>query len=107
MIVNKAPIERSKKFEYIFKDEDGTESIWKYDLDKTTNGPISVEYKYPPHYIKGVEKKSKQIAAGKSNKLAELHDILSELDEKRKKSKIKKKVEPKQETVIKGKKGFW
>ena len=39
MAVSKAPIEKPRKFEHIYKDDDGCESIWKYDLDKFPNGP--------------------------------------------------------------------
>jgi len=37
--------DKPRKFEHIYKDDDGCESIWKYDLDKFPNGPISVENK--------------------------------------------------------------
>ena len=32
--------DKPRKFEHIYKDDDGCESIWKYDLDKFPNGPI-------------------------------------------------------------------
>jgi hypothetical protein len=42
------------KFEYIFEEE-GCTSIWKYDLKKNPNGPISVENKYTAEYLKEAE----------------------------------------------------
>jgi hypothetical protein len=48
---NLSKTEKPTKFEYIFEDEDST-SIWKYDLKKFRNGPISVEYHWKPHYLK-------------------------------------------------------
>jgi hypothetical protein len=47
--------EKPRKFEYVYKDDDGCESVWKYDLDKFPNGPISVEYKYTVKYLKELE----------------------------------------------------
>ena len=47
--------EKPRKFEHIYKDDDGFESVWKYDLDKFPNGPISVEYKYTAKYLKELE----------------------------------------------------
>jgi len=37
----------TKKFSVEFVDADGIKSIWKYDLDITTNGPISTEQMLP------------------------------------------------------------
>ena len=37
----------TKKFSVEFVDADGIRSIWKYDLDITTNGPISTEQMLP------------------------------------------------------------
>lgn len=51
--------EKPKKFEYIFDDDEST-SIWKWDLDKNPNGPVSVEYKWKAHYIKEVELRRKR-----------------------------------------------
>jgi len=48
-----------RKFEYVYKDDDGFESIWKYDLDKYKNGPISVENKYPIGYANELKVKNK------------------------------------------------
>jgi hypothetical protein len=55
---NSKPV-NPRKFEYIFEDEDCT-SIWKYDLDKQPNGPISVENKYTAKYLKEMELKRKR-----------------------------------------------
>lgn len=51
--------EKPKKFEYIFEDEDCI-SIWKYDLNKQPNGPISVEHKYTAKYLKEMELRRKR-----------------------------------------------
>jgi hypothetical protein len=56
---NNSKTEKPKKFEYIFEDEDCT-SIWKYDLNKQPNGPISVENKYTAKYIKEMELRRKR-----------------------------------------------
>jgi hypothetical protein len=37
----------TKKFSVEFVDADGIKSIWKYDLDITTSGPISTEQMLP------------------------------------------------------------
>ena len=52
--------DKPRKFEHIYKDDDGCESIWKYDLDKFANGPISVENKYPIKYLKEMELRRKR-----------------------------------------------
>jgi len=52
--------DKPRKFEHIYKDDDGCESIWKYDLDKFSNGPISVENKYPIKYLKEMELRRKR-----------------------------------------------
>jgi len=49
-----SPIDKPTKFERIFEDED-CKSIWKYDLAKQPNGPISVEYSYKAHMYKAWE----------------------------------------------------
>jgi hypothetical protein len=51
---NNSKTEKPRKFEYVFEDEECT-SIWKYDLDKQPNGPISVENKYTAKYLKEME----------------------------------------------------
>ena len=37
------------KWEVVYEDEDSI-SIWKYDLSKTRNGPVEVEYKWKRHF---------------------------------------------------------
>jgi hypothetical protein len=39
-----------KQFTREYNKEDGRISIWTYNLDKSLNGPISVEIKYPSGY---------------------------------------------------------
>jgi hypothetical protein len=56
---NNSKTEKPKKFEYIFEDEDCI-SIWKYDLNKQPNGPISVENKYTAKYLKEMELKRRR-----------------------------------------------
>ena len=66
MAVSKGPIEKPTKFEHIYKDADGFESIWKYDLKKFPNGPIEVTNKYPPYYEKNMKKAQKEAKLAKS-----------------------------------------
>ena len=66
MAVSKGPIEKPRKFQHVYKDDDGTESIWKYDLDKFPNGPISVENKFPAGYDKMMKKQQKEAKLSKS-----------------------------------------
>jgi len=40
-------VKDTKKFSVEFVDADGIKSIWKYDLDVTTSGPISTEQIFP------------------------------------------------------------
>ena len=56
---NVSKSEKPKKFEYIFEDED-SKSIWKYDLNKFQNGPVSVEYHWKAHYLKELELRRKR-----------------------------------------------
>jgi hypothetical protein len=58
--------DKPRKFQHIYKDADGGESIWKYDLDKFPNGPISVEMKYPLGYEKNLKKAQKEAKLEKS-----------------------------------------
>jgi hypothetical protein len=48
-INNNKKEDRPVKFERIYEDEE-TISIWKYDLNKTKNGPVEVEIKYKKGY---------------------------------------------------------
>lgn len=54
------PIDKPTKFEHVYKDDDGVESIWKYDLKKQPNGPIEVINKYPAGYDKMMKKQQKE-----------------------------------------------
>jgi hypothetical protein len=56
---NNSKTEKPTKFEYIFEDED-SKSIWKYDLKKFQNGPVSVEYYWKAHYLKELEIRQKR-----------------------------------------------
>jgi len=56
---NNTKTEKPTKFEHIFEDED-SKSIWKYDLKKFANGPISVEYHWKAHYLKEMELRRKR-----------------------------------------------
>ena len=51
--------EKPQKFEYIFEDEE-SRSIWKYDLKKFPNGPISTETIWKQEYLKELELKRKR-----------------------------------------------
>jgi hypothetical protein len=66
MTVSKNLPEKPRKFEVVYKDDDGSESIWKYDLDKFPNGPISVENKFPAGYDKMMKKQQKEAKLSKS-----------------------------------------
>jgi hypothetical protein len=52
-------IEPLRKYERIYEDSD-SKVIWKYDLDKFANGPISVECHWKAHYLKSLELKTKR-----------------------------------------------
>ena len=41
------PTQAPSKFTREFTDKDGHRSVWTYDLNKSPNGPISVEVFYP------------------------------------------------------------
>jgi len=71
------------QFEKTYKDEDCT-MIWKYDTNKFTNGPVSVEIKWTAEYLKENKSPKKPKAEGK---LGELHDAFAKLDAKRKRKK--------------------
>ena len=65
------PKEKPIKFEHVYKDDDGVESIWKYDLKKFPNGPISVENKFPPGYDKMLKKQMKEARLVKKQSVLE------------------------------------
>jgi len=52
-------IEKPQRFEHVFEDDECI-SIWKYDLKKQPNGPISVEYKWKASYLKELEIRKKR-----------------------------------------------
>ena len=52
--MKKQNIEKPTKFERVFEDEE-CKSVWKYDLKKNPNGPVSVEYSYKAHVLKAWE----------------------------------------------------
>ena len=52
--MKKQEMDKPTKFERVFEDEEG-KSIWKYDLKKFPNGPISVEYSHKAHVLKAWE----------------------------------------------------
>ena len=56
---NNSKTEKRTKFEYVFEDEE-SKSIWKYDLNKFQNGPVSVEYHWKAHYLKELELRRKR-----------------------------------------------
>lgn len=64
--------EKPTKFEVTYKDADGFESVWKYDLKKFPNGPISVENKYPAGYEKALKKQQKEAKLEKKKSTLEL-----------------------------------
>jgi hypothetical protein len=51
-VINKS--EKDTKYERIFTSSECV-SIWKYDMDITTSGPISVEHKWDSEYLKRIE----------------------------------------------------
>lgn len=71
MAVSKTPPEKPTKFEIVYKDDDGVESVWKYDLKKFPNGPIEVTNKFPPHYEKALKKQQKEAKLEKKKSILE------------------------------------
>ena len=65
------PMDKPTKFEHVYKDDDGTESIWKYDLKKFPNGPIEVINKFPPGYDKMLKKQMKEAKLVKKQSVLE------------------------------------
>ena len=63
-------IESPRKYEKIYEDDD-SKFIWKYDLDKFPNGPISVENKYPAGYVKDLKQKQRLAKAERSLSILE------------------------------------
>jgi hypothetical protein len=52
--------EKPTKFERVYEDED-TITIWKYDLNRTTTGPVEVEIKYKRGYVHPKPEKKKTL----------------------------------------------
>jgi hypothetical protein len=91
-------VPNATQYEQVYKDEDCT-MIWKYDTNKFTNGPVSVEIKWTAEYLKENKSPRKPKAEGK---LGELHDAFAKLDAKRKRKKkpvAKKKMTIKKKMV--------
>jgi hypothetical protein len=65
------PIDKPTKFEVVYKDDDGTESTWKYDLKKFPNGPIEVINKFPAGYDKMMKKQQKEAKLEKKKSILE------------------------------------
>ena len=42
--------ESLRKFTRVYKHSDGIIATWVYDLDKTTHGPLEVNFDYPKNY---------------------------------------------------------
>ena len=79
-------VPNATQFERTYKDEDCI-MIWKYDLSKFQNGPVSVEMKWTAEYLKEHKSGAKE---KKEGKLGELHDAFAKIDAKRKKKKASK-----------------
>ena len=91
-------VPNATQLERVYKSDDCV-TIWKYDLTKYTNGPVSVEIKWSAEYLKENKSPRKPKADGK---LGELHDAFAKLDAKRKKKKkpvAKKKITIKKKMV--------
>jgi hypothetical protein len=65
------PIDKPTKFEVTYKDDDGCESVWKYDLKKFPNGPIEVVNKYPAGYDKIMKQRAKLAKLEKKQSILE------------------------------------
>ena len=65
------PIDKPTKFEITYKDDDGVESTWKYDLKKFSNGPIEVSNKFPAGYDKMMKKQMKDARLEKKQSVLE------------------------------------
>jgi hypothetical protein len=48
------------KWEVVYEDEECI-SVWKYDLKRTTHGPVEVEHKYKRGFIHPLDKKKKTL----------------------------------------------
>jgi hypothetical protein len=57
---NKQNNTKSTKWEQVYEDEE-TISIWKYDSNISTSGPIEVDIKYKKGYIHPLDRKKKTL----------------------------------------------
>lgn len=71
-----------KVFERTYKDKECT-MVWKYDLNKFQNGPISVDIKWSNEALKEMSNPNKK----PDGKLGELHTAFEKLDKQKKKTK--------------------
>lgn len=69
-----------RQFERTYKDSTCT-MVWKYDLDKFANGPVSVDIKWSSDALKEMNNPNKK----PEGKLGELHTAFEKLDKKKKK----------------------
>ena len=58
--LNKQNNTKSTKWEQVYEDEE-TISIWKYDSNISTSGPIEVDIKYKKGYIHPLDRKKKTL----------------------------------------------
>jgi hypothetical protein len=79
------PIDKPTKFEVTYKDDDGVESTWKYDLKKFPNGPIEVTNKFPAGYDKMMKKQMKEAKLEK--KKSTLEKAMDKKDDSKKDKK--------------------
>jgi hypothetical protein len=57
---NSKSTEKPTKFERVYEDEE-TISIWKYDSNISTSGPIEVDLKYKKGYVHPLDRKKKTL----------------------------------------------
>jgi len=57
---NKQNNTKSTKWEQVYEDEE-TISIWKYDSNISTSGPIEVDLKYKKGYVHPLDRKKKTL----------------------------------------------
>ena len=58
--LNKQNNTKSTKWEQVYEDEE-TISIWKYDTNISTSGPIEVDLKYKKGYVHPLDRKKKTL----------------------------------------------
>jgi hypothetical protein len=57
---NSKSTEKPTKWEQVYEDEE-TISIWKYDSNISTSGPIEVDLKYKKGYVHPLDRKKKTL----------------------------------------------